>query len=160
MLEYGFVAQKFLIIVLYWGGYFCGNSTKNGGKCNIFQRTACTIFPSLMQSVDANGNTSRDIHAIVQTCEYQVGNVRRRRRNMEETNLCSRWQLSMKSSTRLRERVNVPELYSVKAEDIHESVLVFEEHPGLCESWSGRRYVWLVKDQRKEWSNMFPLPEH
>ena len=112
------------------------------------------------QSVDANGNTSRDIHAIVQTCEYQVGNVRRRRRNMEETNLCSRWQLSMKSSTRLRERVNVPELYSVKAEDIHESVLVFEEHPGLCESWSGRRYVWLVKDQRKEWSNMFPLPEH
>jgi len=100
----------------------------------------------IRQSVDGNGNLSKEIRAIVQTCEYQEGNVQRRQRNMEETNLCSRWQISMKSGTRRRERVNIPELYSVSSEDIHEGVLVFEEKPGLCESWNGRRHVWLVKD--------------
>ena len=42
--------------------------------------------------------------------------------------------------------VNIPDPYAVRAADIHESVLVFEEQPGLCESWDGKRHLWLVKD--------------
>jgi hypothetical protein len=77
---------------------------------------------------------------------------------MEETHLCSRWQLSMKCGSSQDEvRVNVPELYSVSAKDLKSPVLVFEENPGLCESWRGKRYVWSVRDRQTEWSHMFPL---
>jgi hypothetical protein len=61
---------------------------------------------------------------------------------MEETYLCSHWELS---SIACGGRVNVPKLYAVHAQDIHERVLVFKQKPGLCESWSGKRHVWLVK---------------
>jgi hypothetical protein len=77
---------------------------------------------------------------------------------MEETHLCSRWQLSMKRGSSQDEvRVNVPELYLVSAKDLKSPVLVFEENPGLCESWRGKQYVWSVRDRRTEWSHMFPL---
>jgi hypothetical protein len=56
-------------------------------------------------------------------------------------------------------RVNVPKLYAVHAQDICESVLVCKEKPVLCESWSGKRHVWFVKEQLEEWCHMFPLPE-
>ena len=78
---------------------------------------------------------------------------------MEETHLCSRWQISMKCVSRQGLWVNIPDLYAVRAVDIHESVLVFEEQPGLCESWDGKRHVWLVKDRCKEWCHMFPLQD-
>ena len=51
---------------------------------------------------------------------------------MEETNLCSRWQISMKHVSRQGLWVNIPDLYAIRAADIHESVLVFEEQPCLC----------------------------
>jgi hypothetical protein len=85
----------------------------------------------------------------VQTCNYQMGSNHARQLRMEETHLSSHWQLSMKrSSSRDDVRVNVPKLYSVSAKDLKSSVLVFEENPGLCESWQGKRYVWLVRDRR------------
>jgi hypothetical protein len=94
----------------------------------------------------------------VQTCDYQVGSDHTRRLRMEETHLCSHWQLSMKRGSSQDEvRVNVPKLYLVSAKDLKSPVLVFEEHPGLCESWRGKRYVWSVRDRRTEWSHMFPL---
>jgi hypothetical protein len=46
--------------------------------------------------VDDNGEQSDEIRALVQTCDYQVGNDRARQLRIEETHLCSRWQLSMK----------------------------------------------------------------
>jgi hypothetical protein len=46
--------------------------------------------------VDDNGEHSDEIRALVQTCDYQVGSDHTRRLRMEETHLCSRWQLSMK----------------------------------------------------------------
>jgi hypothetical protein len=53
---------------------------------------------------------------------------------MEETHLCSHWQLSMKHGSSQDEvRVNVPKLYSVSTKDLKSPVLVFEENPGLCE---------------------------
>jgi hypothetical protein len=55
-------------------------------------------------------------------------------------------------------RVNVPELYLVSAKDLKSPISVFEENPGLCESWGGKHYVWSVRDRRTdEWSHMFPL---
>jgi hypothetical protein len=38
-------------------------------------------------------------------------------------------------------RVNLPEPYSVSAKDLKSPVLVFEENPGLCESWQGKCYI-------------------
>jgi hypothetical protein len=94
----------------------------------------------------------------VQTCNYQVGSNHARQLCMEETHLCSCWQLSMKRGSSQDEiRVNIPELYSVSAKDLKRPVLVFEENPGLCESWQGKRYVWSVRDWWTEWSHMFPL---
>jgi hypothetical protein len=94
----------------------------------------------------------------VQICDYQVGSDHARWLHVEETHLCSRWQLSMKRGSSQDEvRVNIPELYSVSAKDLQSPVLVFEENPGLCESWQGKRYVWSVRDRRTEWSHMFPL---
>jgi hypothetical protein len=108
--------------------------------------------------VDDNGEQSNEIRALVQTCDYQVGSNRARWLRMEETHLCSRWQLSMRRGSSQDEvRVNVPELYLVSANDLKSPVLVFEENPGLCESWQGKRYVWSVRDRQTEWSHMFPL---
>jgi hypothetical protein len=85
--------------------------------------------------VDDNGEQSNEIRALVQTCDYQVASDRARWLRMEETHLCSRWQLSMKRGSSQDEvGVNVPELYLVPAKDLKSPVLVFEEHPGLCES--------------------------
>jgi hypothetical protein len=78
---------------------------------------------------------------------------------MEITHLCSCWQFSMKHVSRQGLRVNIPELYAICAEDIHECVLVFKEKPGLCKSWDGKRHIWIVKDWHKEWWNMFPLQD-
>jgi hypothetical protein len=89
----------------------------------------------------------------------QVGSNCARQLYMEETHLCSCClQLSMKCGSSQDEvRVNVPELYSVSAKALKSPVLVFEENPGLCESWQGKWYVWSVRDRRTEWSHMFPL---
>ena len=111
---------------------------------------------------DENGCPKCEIRALVQTCEYQQHDEGTRRQRMEETNLCLRWQLSMKRGEQRsgEVRVNVPELYSVPAQCLVSPVLVFEENPGLCESWEGKRHVWSVRDRRTEWSRMFPLPDN
>jgi hypothetical protein len=71
--------------------------------------------------------------------------------------VASCWQISMKCVSQQDLGVNIPELYAICTADIHESVLVLEEKPGLCDSWDGKRHIWLVKDQCKEWCHMFPL---
>jgi hypothetical protein len=105
--------------------------------------------------VDDNGDMINEIKVVAQTCNYQVGCDRTRWHRMEDTHLCSCWQLSMKTGV----RENVPELYSVSAEDLKSPVLVFKENPGLRESWQGKQYVWSVRDRRTKWSHMFPLPD-
>jgi hypothetical protein len=75
----------------------------------------------------------------VQTGDYQVGSDHSRRLCMEETRLCSHWQLSMKRGSSQDEvRVNVPKLYLVSAKNLKCPVLVFEENPGLCQSLRGK----------------------
>jgi hypothetical protein len=94
------------------------------------------LFFYIHHFVDDNRNQSDKIRALVQTCDYQVGSDCARWLCMEETQLCSRWQLSMKrGSSQDEDRVNVPELYSVSTKDLKSPVLLFEENPGLCESW-------------------------
>jgi hypothetical protein len=118
------------------------------------------LFFYIHHFVDDNGDQSDEIRALVLTCNYQVGSDCARWLHMlEETHLCSRWQLSWKHGSSQDEvRVNVPELYLVSAKDLKSPVLVFEENPGLCETWSEKRYVWLVRDRwTDEWSYMFPL---
>jgi hypothetical protein len=111
--------------------------------------------------VDDNGDLSKDIRPVVQTCEYQVGSDHVRWQCMQETHLCSHWQLSMNAgSSQDRPGLNVPKLYTVSAKDIKSPVLVFEENPGLCESWQGKQYVWSVRDHWTKWSHMFPLPDN
>ena len=110
---------------------------------------------------DDDGCQNSEIKALVQTCQYRVGNVETRWQRMDETHLCSQWELSMRRGSSQDEvRVNVPELYSVPAQNLDSPVLVFEENPGLCESWKGKRYIWSVKDRRTEWAHMFPLPDN
>jgi hypothetical protein len=93
-------------------------------------------------------------HAITKWVAFVLGSYIWKR----HTALCSRWQLSMKRGSSQDEvRVNVPELYLVSPKDLKSPVLVFEENPGLCESWRGKRYVWSVRDRWTEWSHMFPL---
>jgi hypothetical protein len=93
---------------------------------------------------------------LVQTRDYQVGSDCTRRQHMDETHLCSHWQLSMKHGSSQDEvRVNVPKLYSVLAKDLNSPVLVFEENPGLCKSWQGKRPV--SKGPETEWPHTFPL---
>ncbi len=49
---------------------------------------------------------------------------------MDETHLCSQWQLSMKCGSSQEEvQVNIPKLYLVPAQDLNSPVLVFEENP-------------------------------
>jgi hypothetical protein len=45
----------------------------------------------------------------------------------------------------------------VSANNLKSPVLVFEENPGLCESWQGKWYVWSVRDRQTKWSHRFPL---
>jgi hypothetical protein len=108
---------------------------------------------------DALGNVTNEIRAIIQMCNWQVGTAQHRQEQMEETNLCSCWQISMKHVSWQGLQVNIPDLYAIRVADIHESVLVFEEQPSLCESWDGERHIWLVKDQCKKWCHMFPLQD-
>jgi hypothetical protein len=83
---------------------------------------------------DALGNVIYEIWTIVQMCNWQVGTAQCRWEQMEETHLCSCWQISMKRVSRQGLRVNIPDLYAFRVADIHESVLMFEEQPGLCKS--------------------------
>jgi hypothetical protein len=93
--------------------------------------------------VDDNEEQSNEIRALVQTRDYQVGSNRARWLGMEETHLCSCWQLTMKRGSSQDEvRVNVSKLNLVSAKDLKSPVLMFEENRGLCESWQGHRYVW------------------
>jgi hypothetical protein len=116
------------------------------------------LFFNIHHFVDDNGGQSNEIRDLVQTCNYQVGSHCARWLRMEETHLCSHWHLFMKCGSSQDEvRVNVPKLYSVSANDLKSPVLVFEENPGLCESWQGEHYVWSVRDQQTKWSHMFPL---
>jgi hypothetical protein len=88
-------------------------------------------------------------HAITKWVAIMLGGYVWKR----HTYLCSRWQLSMKRGSSQDEvRVNIPKLYLVSAKHLKSPVLVFEENPGLCESWRGKQYVWSVRDRRTEWS--------
>jgi hypothetical protein len=83
-----------------------------------------TLFFYIHHFVDDNGDQSNEIRALVQICDYQVGSNRARWLCMEETHLCSRWQLSMKRGSSQDEvRLNIPKLYSVLAKDLKSPIL-------------------------------------
>jgi hypothetical protein len=107
---------------------------------SVFQTVPSRIlFFYIHHFVDDNGDQKDKIRALVQTCDYQVGSDCARQLRVEETHLCNCWQVSMKRGSSQDEgRVNIPKLYSVSAKDLKSPVLVFEENPGLCESWQGK----------------------
>ena len=99
------------------------------------------------------------IMALVQTCNYMetLGDEEERAERLFDTPLCSRWEIASQRGSDVDERTpNIPKLYSVPAESLMDNVIVIEEEPGLCESWMGKRCVWLVKDRKTEWSTCFP----
>jgi hypothetical protein len=118
----------------------------------VFQMVPSRILLfQIYHFIDDNGEQSDEIRALVQTCDYQVGSNCARWLRIEEIHLCSCWQLTMKRGSSQDEvKVNVPKLYLVSAKHLKSPVLVFEENLGLCESWRGKRYVWLVRDRWTE----------
>jgi hypothetical protein len=83
-----------------------------------------------------------------------------RREAMEETHLCSRWEIESRAlpgGSDNRRRPNLPILHSVLVEAIQDHVYVVEEKRDLCEPWHGHRYIWTVEDQRSIWHSKFPL---
>jgi len=100
------------------------------------------------------------VMALVQACDYQesMGSTTdERRKKLYKTNLVSRWSLSSARGTTeaFACTPNVPRLYSVPIEAIVDNVIVIKEEPGLCESWHGKKCVWLTKDHRTEWADMY-----
>jgi hypothetical protein len=69
--------------------------------------------------MDDQGNVTNEILAIVQTCDCQDGTAKHWQQQMQETHLCSHWQISMKCVSQQGLRVNIPELYAICTEDIH-----------------------------------------
>jgi len=103
---------------------------------------------------------SSGIYAIIQTCVARTTTPHQRRETMEETNLCSRWQIEsrpMQGRSGNGRAPHVPILRSVPVETIQDHVYVIEENRDLCESWEGPRYVWMLEDQRSVWHTKFPL---
>jgi hypothetical protein len=109
-------------------------------------------------SCDGSEAEESGINVVVQATTYlsALGSDRQRKEKLAETHLCTRWLLDTRQG---RDKVHeLPQLYSVPVESIQgENIMVVEEHPGLCESWIGKRYVWHVQDRRKKWPNKFPL---
>jgi hypothetical protein len=112
---------------------------------------------------EQTGNvTSCGIHAIINSCVLRHDSSCERRGKMNETRLCSRWELESVPRSRLDgqqyqrgKRPNIPLMRSVPVETLQEHVYVVEEHPGLEEEWIGSRFVWTMNDQRSEWSKVF-----
>ena len=103
---------------------------------------------------------SSGIYAIIQTCAERGMTQCERREAMEETHLCSRWEIESRvlpGGSDNRRRPNVPILRSAPVEAIQDHVYVVEEKRDLCESWHGHRYIWTVEDQRSIWHSKFSL---
>jgi hypothetical protein len=80
------------------------------------------------------------IHAVINSCVAREGTSSERMKNMQETQLCTRWELELNP----KEEVV---MYSVPVEAIQGHVYAIEESPGLQEEWIGSRYVWTMNDQ-------------
>ena len=108
--------------------------------------------------IDGGSDNQSSIHVIVQAVTYR-GEVllqadRTWRNKVQESNLCTRWLLDM---DRTRDGTNYPSPYSAPADMIQENTMVAEEEPGLCESWTGDRCIWHVKNRETHWTRLFPL---
>jgi hypothetical protein len=76
---------------------------------------------------------------------------------MDETHLCSWWQLSMKRGS-LQDEVRVSECtWIIRGSSTGPQKSSFSVWRESKQSWGGKRCVWSVKDQCTEWSHMFPL---
>jgi len=74
-----------------------------------------------------------------------------------ETRLLSRWELATTDipRTTMNPSISIPQLYSIDIESFNENVVVVEEEPGLQETWTGKKYVWLVRDRDTEWGGLY-----
>jgi hypothetical protein len=48
-----------------------------------------------------------------------------------------------------------PHIYSVLVKFLKENVLVVEEDPGLKETYTGSRCIWVLTDRRVSWASLF-----
>jgi hypothetical protein len=106
-------------------------------------------------------NDECSIRALVQTCSYQqaLGTPEERKEKMYDTALLSRHALAATwvASTIGSPAHNLPRIDSVPVESIQDNLIVVEEMPGLVKSWQGTRYVWLARNRKLEWPNMFRI---
>jgi hypothetical protein len=106
-------------------------------------------------------NDECGIRALVQTCSYRqaLGTPEERNEKMYDTALLSRHALAATwvASTIGSPAHNLPRIDSVPVESIQDNLIVVEEMPGLVKSWQGTRYVWLARNQKLEWPNMFQI---
>jgi len=120
-------------------------------------------FPSRILCFFTMPDTNK-LHALIHPCDYQdhQGDEKHRIRKMIQTNLCSRWQLASRKGKRMHGEGkvwNLPNLWCVEVENIDDNTLVWEEEPGVAETWQGSRNVWVVVDREDTWHELFPLPE-
>jgi hypothetical protein len=102
---------------------------------------------------EATGKVTSGIHAVVNSCVAREGTSSERMKNMQEKQLCTRWELESNPKEEpgrqypRGQHPNVAVMYSVPVEAIQKHVYAIEESPGLQEEWIGSRYVWTMNDQ-------------
>jgi hypothetical protein len=72
--------------------------------------------------------------------------------------ICSRWQLSKSKASWLPgqgPKPYAPHIYSFPVKFLKENVLVVEEDPGLKETYTGSRCIWVLTDRRVSWASLF-----
>ena len=129
-------------------------------------RTECTdLFPCRIlffyvtpgEGVDID---NRKINVVVEASTYRnkLGDDKRRKELLYDTGICSRWQLSKSKASWIEgqgPKPYAPHIYSVPVKFLVDNVLVVEEDPGLKETHSGSRCIWVLTDRRESWPTLF-----
>jgi hypothetical protein len=92
------------------------------------------------------------------TYRNKLRNDKRRKDLLYDTGICSCWQLSKLKASWLQGRgpkPYAPHIYLVPVKFLKENVLVVEEDPGLKETYTGSRCIWVLTDCRASWASLF-----
>jgi hypothetical protein len=131
------------------------------GYCCFTTKRERTMTSVTARQASQSTNDECSIRALVQTCSYwqALGTPEEHKEKMYDTTLLSRHALAATwvASTIGSPAHNLPRIDSVPVESIQDNLIVVEEMPGLVESWQGTRYVWLARNRKLEWPNMFRI---
>jgi hypothetical protein len=120
----------------------------------------CQILFFYVTQEEGLSTRPRNIHVVVEASTYRnkLGNDKRRKDLLYDTGICSHWQLSKSKASWLPGRgpkPYAPHIYSVPVKFLKENVLVVEEDPGLKETYTGSRCIWVLTDRRVSWASLF-----